>query len=373
MRTVKMVDLITLSIERTKFILFQPFVLKKWLMLLFIALMAGAVSGGGLSGGSGSSSPKAEAALENIQEGPEGQQERPMESLAPKGERSPSKEIREVLKEIWKEASGYPPGTLVAMIALSVVLFTGLIVVMIWLNARFKFIWLNAVIHNETAVKKPFYEYRKEGDSIFKLSLVVGFMALVFFGLFTAWIIGSAAWAGIFKGNVAITAGAVTSLIAAVVVFIAAIVVFAVWNIFVEHFVIPIMMLDRQTYLPSWDKFSLIYKNQRGDFWVYLLVILGLGILCSILEGVVFLGVILAAALLGGLIYGIGYLIFALLLKAKILFIGFAIGAGIPLAIVFLVAVLSIVLPCAVFFRAFALYFLSSLNEGYSPLAITKS
>ncbi len=375
MRTVKMVDLITLSVERTKLILFQPFVLKKWLKLLFIAILAGAVSGGGWgSGSSGSSSNKAEAALENIQDVSAGiEDQAPGPAVTPERIQRPSKEFKEVMREIWKEASEYPPGTLAAVITLSVILLTGLIVVMSWLSARFKFIWLHAVIHNEAVIKKPFHEYRKEGNSIFKLSIVVGLLVLAFMGLFVFWIAGSAAWAGIFKGDVAMTAGALTSLIAAVIVFIAAIVVVAIWNVYVEHFVVPIMMIDRQTYLPSWDKFSAIYKNQRGEFWVYLLVFFGLGIVCSILEGIVFLGVLLAGGLLGALIYGIGYLIFALLLKAKILFIGFAIGAGIPLAIVFVVILLSIVLPCAVFFRAFALYFLTSLNEGYAPLAIKES
>lgn len=370
MRTVKMVDLITLSVERTKFILFQPFILRKWLKLLFIAILAGAVSGGGWGTGTGSSSKKAEASLENAQIAPQDRQSTTDSVMATERTQQPSEEFGAALKNMWREVSDLPPGTLVVIIALIVLFVTGLIVVMMWLGARFKFIWLHALIHNDVAVRRPFREYRKEGDSIFKLSLVVGSLVLVFMGVLGLWIAGSAAWAGIFRQDIAMTAGALTSLIMAVVIFLAAVVFVAIWNVFVEHFVIPIMLLDRQTYLPSWNKFSAIYKNQRGDFWVYLLVFLGLGIVCSVLEGVVFIGVILAGVLLGGVIYGIGYLVFALLLKAKILFLGFAIGAGVPLAIVFMLVLLSIVLPCAVFFRVFSLYFLTSLNEGYAPQAL---
>lgn len=370
MRTVKMVDLITLSVERTKLILFQPFILKKWLKLLFIAILAGAVSGGGWSGGTGSSSKKAEASLENAQVVLQDRQDQADPVMTPQRTQQPSEEFRAALKKMWREVSDFPPGTLVAVIALIVLFVTGLIVVMMWLGARFKFIWLHAVIHNDVAVKRPFREYRKEGDSIFKLSLVVGLMVLIFMGGLGLWIVGSAAWAGIFRQDIAMTAGALTSLIMAVVVFLAAVVFVAIWNVFVEHFVVPIMMLDRQTYLPSWDKFSAIYKNQRGDLWVYLLVFFGLGIVCSILEGFVFIGVVLAGVFLGGIIYGIGYFIFMGLLKAKILFFGFAIGAGVPLGIVFVLVLMSIVLPCAVFFRVFSLYFLTSLNEGYAPLAL---
>ena len=58
MRTVPISKLISLSIDRTKLILFQPFSLKKWICLLFIAFMAGGLGGGNGSGGGNHNWPK---------------------------------------------------------------------------------------------------------------------------------------------------------------------------------------------------------------------------------------------------------------------------------------------------------------------------
>ena len=47
MQNIDVGDIIKKSFERTVLILFKPFTLKKWLMLLFIAWLAGALAGGG--------------------------------------------------------------------------------------------------------------------------------------------------------------------------------------------------------------------------------------------------------------------------------------------------------------------------------------
>ena len=49
MREIEIKTLIGLSVERTKLILFQPFNLKKWIKLIFIAVLAGAISSGSYS------------------------------------------------------------------------------------------------------------------------------------------------------------------------------------------------------------------------------------------------------------------------------------------------------------------------------------
>ena len=252
-----------------------------------------------------------------------------------------------------------------------VFVITGVMLFFMWLGSRFQFVWFHAIVHNDAAITKPFRDYRKEGNSLFKLSIVVGSLVLIFLGLLGTWVYFGLASAGFFKHSTASTAGAIVSLAGAFIVFIAGVILVCVWSIFVDHLVVPIMALNRETYLPSWNKFSKIYENNKGDCWLYLFVLFGLGIVCSILEGIVCIAVLIVYGLVAAVILGIGYLAFYILLKAKILFIGFAIGSGIPMFIALVLLVLSIVLPCAVFFRCFSLYFLSSLNEGYAPLMLS--
>src|SRR5437870_1777657 len=56
---------ISKSAARTKWILFQPFSIRKWITLLFIAFLAGTLAGGG-SGTGGSGGEKTSAAKEKI-------------------------------------------------------------------------------------------------------------------------------------------------------------------------------------------------------------------------------------------------------------------------------------------------------------------
>ncbi|MBU1997612.1 MAG: hypothetical protein KKF78_10720, partial [Candidatus Omnitrophica bacterium] len=63
MRNTSISDLITKSIDRTKFILFDPISIKKWIYLLFIAYMAGAIGGGSGGNNFGGREKNAEASI----------------------------------------------------------------------------------------------------------------------------------------------------------------------------------------------------------------------------------------------------------------------------------------------------------------------
>lgn len=345
-----------------------------------IGVLAGAISGGSLtSGGGGQPVKKAEAAVEAVQTNQEILVPQPVvterANPAPKNLEKDQEiaEVKKVLRQLIAWLSSFPPGILIGIVSLGIFFMTGICLLFAWLSSRFKFVWLNAIIHNDAAISKPFREYRKEGDSIFKLSIVVSLLMLVFLGVIGGWIYFSFAAAGFFKGSSPSAVPAVISIIAAGMIFMAGIMIVVIWSAFVDHFVVPIMALDRETYLPAWKKFVKICKNNKNDFLIFVLVIVGLGIACSILEGVLMVIVFLAGAMIAAVIFGIGYLVFNILLKAKILFIGFAVGAGIPMLFAFLFLLFAVILPFAVFFRAFSLYFLSSLNEGYAPLALNQA
>ena len=54
-----------------------------------------------------------------------------------------------------------------------------LILVFMWIGARGRFIFTDCVVKNRAAIVAPWREFRREGNSFFLFSIVVGFLALL--------------------------------------------------------------------------------------------------------------------------------------------------------------------------------------------------
>ena len=134
------------AFELMKRILFQPFDLKKWLVIGFAAWLASLGAGGGGS--------------YNYQ----------------------SKRGGEVQK-VNDAISQIPHPILVAGIALLVVLVLALIVLLAWLRARGGFMFIDCIVKNRGAIAEPWRDFRKEGNSYFLFLLLVVFGLLIFGGL----------------------------------------------------------------------------------------------------------------------------------------------------------------------------------------------
>jgi hypothetical protein len=133
------------AFEVMKKILFQPFDLKKWLVIGFAAWLAslGAGAGGNFS--------------------------------------CPSK--RDEMQKVNDAINHIPHPILVGGIVLLVVFVLVLIVLCAWLRARGAFMFVDCVVKNRGAVAEPWREFRTEGNSYFLFSLLVGFGLLLFAGL----------------------------------------------------------------------------------------------------------------------------------------------------------------------------------------------
>jgi len=129
------------AFELMKRILFQPFDLKKWLVIGFAAWLANLGAGGGGIG--------------NFN--------------YPDNRREGAQKFNETIGQI-------PQPVLITGICVLICVVLLLIVLFAWLRARGRFIFLDCIVRNRAAIAEPWKEFRAEGNSFFLFSL---FMMLV--------------------------------------------------------------------------------------------------------------------------------------------------------------------------------------------------
>jgi len=133
------------ALELMKKILFQPFDLKKWLVIGFAAWLAKLGSGGGSF---------------NFQYN-----------------------RREEVQKISDAISQIPHPILVLGVSLLIFFVLALIVLFAWLRARGGFMFIDCIVKNRGAIAEPWREFQKEGNSYFLFSLVVAFVFVIFAAL----------------------------------------------------------------------------------------------------------------------------------------------------------------------------------------------
>ncbi len=374
MRSLKIESLISKSIERTKTILFRPFSWKKWLCLLLIAALGGALGGGGNfnAGSRGKGGKKAEAA--RVQKSFDALSTEQFASEYRDDQYESEVPDRVQYGALEQQTSNKPSLSKEAMIFIAVVLVIlgiPLWIVFMWLGGRFRFVWFEAMVKDDASVKAPFREYKKEGDSLFRFFLILTGSVFLFFAVLAVWGYQAGSAAGVFGGSASPSAGrAFLAFVPPVFTAIAAFIVLGVLGAFVDHFIVTIMAMDRCLFSQAWKKFLIIAGQNRKDMALFVLTLFWMGITAMILAGFIMIAVGLVSLLAGGIVFGTLYLIAAVLLKARIIFDIMAAVIGIPAFAAFIVLAASVNLPFAVFFRNFSLYYISSLDCGYAPLAL---
>ena len=127
------------AFELMKKVLFQPFELKKWLVIGFAAWLANLGAGGGGIG--------------NFN--------------YPDNRREGAQKFNEMIGQI-------PQPVLITGICVLICVVLLLIVLFAWLRARGRFIFVDCVVRNRAAIVAPWKEFRAEGNSFFLFSLLVG-------------------------------------------------------------------------------------------------------------------------------------------------------------------------------------------------------
>jgi len=273
--------------------------------------------------------------------------------------------------ETYQRKSSLTSWITTGMVMFFIFLIVPLILLFMWLASRFKFIWFDSIIKNDASVVEPFGRYKKEGNSLFVFYLVVFLVTLAFFGFLALWVFGVGKASGLFSsGSMWSFSKAIGAFLIPGLLAVAGFIFLIFLHLAIDQFVVTIMAMDNSLFKPAWDKFMNIYNNNCKEFWFYVLVLIGLGILCAILAVIVALACLLVLALAAAILFGIPYLLLGMLLKIMPLFIAYAVIVGIPFIAVAILLLMCVNLPFAVFFRSFSLYFLSSLDCEYDPLEI---
>lgn len=287
--------------DRMKKALFQPFNITKWINVGFTAFLAGLTDCKGGSGGN-------KTGYDN---------------------NNNFDDFLNFPQTIWQWLTDNP--LWFNLIILGLVFLFILVTILIWLSSRGKFMFLYNVANDKDEVRKPWHEFKKQGNSLFIWRFFFGwFVFLIFIAYFIfCFITIKNMYLGDFNtGNIVwMTAGLI-------LLFLVLIIIVSYISLFLNDFVVPIMYKHKLSATRGWIKFLSLLGKHIGSFIVYGLFIFILGICVAI--GVIFLALITCC---------IGLLL---------------------IAIPFIGAV--ILLPVSYTFRAFSIEFLAQFGNDYNVL-----
>ena len=238
--------------ERMKHILWQPFDLAKWLVLGFSAWLAGLADGAGGGGWKYVLDENDFPGRHNFDTGADA-----------------FRDASEAL--IWL------PVIFVVIMAIAAILL-----LVLWLSSRAKFIYLDNVVHNRAQIVEPWHRLRDLGNSLFlwRLGFVVacGLIVLVLLLLFFA-------PAATLSFSDALAGLSYAAMIFGVLVMICLGIVAAFIALLLEGFVIPIMYKFDLKATEAWKYFLPWLKSRPLPFFLYGLFVLALGFLVVVFFG----------------------------------------------------------------------------------------
>jgi len=213
-----------------KKILFQPFDFSKWLVIGFAAFLANFSSNS------------------NYSFNPD---------IGDKGDFS--------FKSMSTGSNEWMEGCALPLVIGAVILGLAIIVVLLWIGSRGRFILTDCVVRNRGAIGEPWREYRREGNSFFLFSLIVGLIvltivALAFVPVLLPFLQG---W----------TEGAafVASLTAGIVLLVGLIfLVGAAWSL-ISQLMVPVMYRQRCRAMAAFRQVVGLIATRPGPLLLYLL------------------------------------------------------------------------------------------------------
>ncbi|MBN1558369.1 MAG: hypothetical protein JW951_09515, partial [Lentisphaerae bacterium] len=206
-------------------------------------------------------------------------------------------------------------GSTIALVgALAVILFLALTLLVLWVRARGKFMFLDNVLNNRAEIRHPWHVFAQHGNSLFRWTVGYAVICLLIGILLAAATFVSAVKPCIAAG--AFTTAALPGLVVSIVLWIVFGIITAYIGRFLEDFIVPLMYKHDLTTREAWARFLPVFRHNAGAFVIYGLFYLVL----SMIAGFCVLLLIIATCCIAACIVGIPYLGTVLLLPIPVFF-----------------------------------------------------
>jgi hypothetical protein len=243
---------------RMKTALFSPFDIKKWFVVGFTAFLAGSANCGFQNPASFNSHDRrpSNADLEKILYFPQ---------------------------KAWEWLGNHPAWTMLICFLVFMAFLIGLLVG--WLNARGKFMFLDNVVRNRSLVAAPWREYRNEANSLFVFNFLLGLVGLIVVVVYVLQCVGGLQSLYESSGDFRTLIGpAILAGVGLLAIFLLG----AFITFMLNNFVVPIMYRDRITTSRAVQKFFPLFLSNFLYFIGFAIFMFCLGILIVI--GIVTVG-----------------------------------------------------------------------------------
>lgn len=242
---ISVVDPVNKAMDHMMNVCFRPFDIQKWLGLGFCAWLATLGQGGGGGnfnvpsggGGGGGQSPF------DIPEDGGGAQD--WGQTLDAGGLDPSA-FHGAMADVFPfDPEVLLSGTAIAIGVVALLLIMALGILVSWISSRGQFMFLDGVVHNRGNVVAPWNEFREQGNSLFKVNLV---LFVIIMGIVLLALGGSLG--AIFGLGEPTTA--IPILIGVGLLTFLLLIPFIIFGFLMNHFVVPTMYLKRATFGEAW-------------------------------------------------------------------------------------------------------------------------
>lgn len=278
------------AIERVKSSLFRPFDLQRWLAIGFTAWLALLADGGGGGGGGGGNF----------------------------GNRNGGDGFRRGLDQ----AMEYVRDNLTWLVPLVVVgalILLVVVLLLIWLSSRGRFMFLHNVATGRADVVAPWEAYAVPAHSLFLFRVILGFAGLILLvplGLVVGFSIFRMVQAEAFHPG-----GILISVVSGLGIAVIGLGLFLVEKL-TKDFVVPVMYLGQSSCRAAWGQFFRLLSSAPFEFVLYLLFHLVLSIAISLCVVVV----VILTCCVAGCLLAIPYVGVVLLLPVHMFFRAYSAG-----------------------------------------------
>jgi hypothetical protein len=225
-------------------ILFKPFAFKKWLALGFCAFLAQCSTQGGGNASQVWSGPFNQT---NFTDG-----------------------------NAWIDSNF---NFFITIVVSSIVVLVLLGLLVTWISSRGKFMLIDGIVKNRSAISEPWTEYKTEGNSLFLFSIALGVLLLFVFVL-----MGGVTFLIALPDlqSEQFTVAGITSIVVGGVLLLFYVLIIAALSFFVSMFMVPTMYLKRMRAIEAWKHaWTHVCKGHIGSAILLILMVSLLGIASS--------------------------------------------------------------------------------------------